>query len=775
MHRSDSDHATEARSRFVSIDESFTNRNGCCKRGKMIGIVYQSCSSVGINPMKQKAVIVLLCALTGWSFASPLTIYDQPNLGGTGVAVSDTNTVYKGQSGIPGGLNNKISSFQLEQGYMAYVADPSDGMHPGRIYIAADAPLTVNTLPAELDNSVSFIYVVTWRPVQKKGKAGFFNDPPINTSWFYAWNKRVDYGQDPSHPYGVHAAMAWGVYHTDPADIADYLSMDQVDHLLSFNEPDHCNAQSGAQGNLCDIPTAVSKHELLQKTGLRLGSPASHEEGANNVNGWTSQFIQQCDAAGIRVDYAVLHWYDWGGNPSGTPNEDPALVLRRFKKYVSHAYHMYRRPIWITEFNANPNRVTSVQDAFLQKAMEWLDAVGYVERYAWYQPNGGNGNFFDFGTTTNLTSTGQIYYDNNSTPAYVVTDLPAGLTRTDIGSPSQTGIALHANGTYTLGGNGEGVGGTNDQACFVYEQVNGDCEIVARVFDVLWRHRDAQGGIMIRETLDAGSKQASMLLTPGNGSLFTCRGTDNGSSTSVTNGAISAPYWVKLTRAGDVLTAYTSPDGASWTLQGSQTINMNADVYVGLVTGNPGSSWESDSIFTDVTINVGTQNNNPVFTADPINRPDAVEGAAYSNSIADSATDVDNDMLIYSKVSGPDWLNISTNGVLSGTPAHVDLGTNIWTVQVIDGNEGSDAAMLYIAVAAAQGGNLPLTIATTGTGELQVDFLTQNEAQYQVLYTTSLTNDVWTLLETVVGDGNTNSIFFSATNGPSMFFKVVVP
>ena len=72
-------------------------------------------------------------------------------------------------------------------------------------------------------------------------------------------------------------------------------------------------------------------------------------------------------------------------------------------------------PIWITEFNANPARSTAIQDAFLQLALPWLESTPYVERYAYYQTPTTSGNFLD--TNNNLTTTGNIYLNQISTPS----------------------------------------------------------------------------------------------------------------------------------------------------------------------------------------------------------------------------------------------------------------------------------------------------------------------------------------------------------------------
>ncbi len=51
-------------------------------------------------------------------------------------------------------------------------------------------------------------------------------------------------------------------------------------------------------------------------------------------------------------------------------------------------------------------------------------------------------------------------------------------------------------------------------------------------------------------------------------------------------------------------------------------------------------------------------------------------------------------------MSGPLWLNVATNGVLSGAPAASDIGTNLFVVSLTDTNGLSATANLTIAVIA---------------------------------------------------------------------------
>jgi hypothetical protein len=143
------------------------------------------------------------------------------------------------------------------------------------------------------------------------------------------------------------------------------------------------------------------------KTGLRIVSP-SCREGAEL--GWLKTVNTIMVPAGTRMDVIGMHWYDWNGlKLDSTANS----IFNRFKNAVIACYNYYKMPIWITEFNANPARSTAIQNAFLQLALPWLESTSYVERYAYFQPSSGTGNFLD--ANGNLTTTGTIYLNQVST------------------------------------------------------------------------------------------------------------------------------------------------------------------------------------------------------------------------------------------------------------------------------------------------------------------------------------------------------------------------
>jgi hypothetical protein len=527
---------------------------------------------------------------TGTEGLFPLLIYDAEQLGGTGVPV-DIHTVYS-DAQIPGGLNNKISSFRLAKGYMLTVACESDGHGPSKVYVAYDKDIVVNVLPTNLKNAISFIRVVPWRYGTKKGTAGSVLG--VDASWFYLWSVN---GQ-PDLPEREYVPMSWGGGEAQPDDIAGYASREDITNWLSFNEPDYCNAQSGQYWDLCTVSTAVGYYENLMGIGLRLGSPATHEEG---WDGWLNTFVNQATAADMRVDFIAIHWYDWESQPSENPNPAASAVFGRLKNHLNKVYQKYKRPIWLTEWNANLHRSRSIQDAFLQLAMPYMDKLGYVERYSYFQPSSGTGDFFD--ANGNLTTTGTIY-KNHVSPDNFAQSFPAGWQNQDIGSTGVSGTTIYANGIFTVSGSGADIWGISDEFQYAYIPITGDGEFIAKVDSMITAHNaSSKAGVMIRNTLAANSAHAMMDITSSSGAQFQYRAAAGGTTAGTTAAGYAAPYWVKIVRSGNSFSGYRSPNGTSWTQVGSTvTIPMNATVYAGLCVTSHNDAKLCDAIFTDLRL-----------------------------------------------------------------------------------------------------------------------------------------------------------------------------
>jgi hypothetical protein len=185
--------------------------------------------------------------------------------------------------------------------------------------------------------------------------------------------------------------------------------------------------------------------------------------------------------------------------------------------------------------------------------------------------------------------------------------LPDGWNDLDVGNVGFTGGTAFGAAAFSIKGAGGDIWGAADAFHYAYRTLTGDGFIVARVKSLQNTSSSAKAGVMIRETLDAGSANAMMLVTPTKGSAFDRRLTAGG-ATVATAGPLTAAgtlvkaaYWVKLERIGDTFNAYQSPDGVTWTLVGSDTIAMTSTVYVGIAVTSHNQLATTTGVFDSVT------------------------------------------------------------------------------------------------------------------------------------------------------------------------------
>jgi hypothetical protein len=148
--------------------------------------------------------------------------------------------------------------------------------------------------------------------------------------------------------------------------------------------------------------------------------------------------------------------------------------------------------------------------------------------------------------------------------------------------------------------------GLHDQFHYVYKRLSGVGTIVVKALRVTNSNAWAKAGVMIRQSLDANSVHAMMVITPGQGVAFQYRATAGlDSTTNLQQTGIVTPQWLKLDRsaAGD-FTAYYSADGSTWTQLGTaQNIAMQGDVYIGLALTSHAAGTTCVAEFSDVTTN----------------------------------------------------------------------------------------------------------------------------------------------------------------------------
>ena len=292
----------------------------------------------------------------------PLTVFTGAEFTGTATAYGQW-TYYTGT-----GIAN-ISSFKLKRGYQAVFAQSANGKNWSKCYVAQDGDLEIGVLPTTLDKQVQFIYVTPWRWTSKKGIAGNPGNSWLNLNWWYDWN--IDQSSSRDLEY---AAIRQSQYWPGLGQSWQSLGINTV---LGYNEPDQAS-----QANL-SISTAIGAWGDLLGTGLRVGSPATSDGGPNS---WLIPFVSQADAAGLRVDFAAIHYYQ-----SHSP-ADAAGCASQMYSFLLNIWNNTHRPIWITEWNnganwtdsQNPVPTYAQQQACIAAMVNMLETTPFVERYALY-------------------------------------------------------------------------------------------------------------------------------------------------------------------------------------------------------------------------------------------------------------------------------------------------------------------------------------------------------------------------------------------------------
>lgn len=332
-------------------------------------------------------------------------------------------------------VDNRISSFLLKRGYMAVVATDGGGQGTGKFYAATEADLLVN-LPADLNDKVSYMRILPWRWMSKRGWGGSDGGmmSTINAYWNYEWEPT---GASTDNREFV--PMIKGRGQDKDFRWEEVRVRGRQTHFLGFNEPESAN-----QGDLT-VDEAIALWPKAQQLGLRLGSPARTD--GNVGRDWLREFMQKAKANGYRVDFLCVHNY----------NRTNAAGLQSWLD-AEHSYYENNGwpdlPISLTEFQRDTGDIpTAAQhESYLAGVIPMLEGLDYLERYAYYNFNtapSGSNNASLFNGDGTANALGVIYGGSNSKPAYANLGQPAWATAS---------ITLPSGGSNQQQGSGQDLG-----------------------------------------------------------------------------------------------------------------------------------------------------------------------------------------------------------------------------------------------------------------------------------------------------------------------------
>ncbi|MBK5331810.1 MAG: tandem-95 repeat protein [Ilumatobacteraceae bacterium] len=274
--------------------------------------------------------------------------------------------------------------------------------------------------------------------------------------------------------------------------------------------------------------------------------------------------------------------------------------------------------------------------------------------------------------------------------------------------PNTAGSTTYTSPSYTVKGSGWDVWDDSDGFQFVYRPMTGDGTITARIVSEVVTagpHVDvAKAGVMFRQDLTSRTINAMVGLTQNKGSEFIwrtgdgaglpdqdCYTTPIASCTTVAPGvdALHVPYWVRLTRRGNQITAAISANGTTWTQRGTtQTVVMGATIYAGLASS---AVYQLDTLADQkVKINTATFDNvaistPPTATADDysVSKSTTLVVPAITGVLANDS-DPEGDALTATVVTGTTGLIFNADGSFTYLPPANFVGTTSFTYTAND-------------------------------------------------------------------------------------------
>lgn len=165
---------------------------------------------------------------------------------------------------------------------------------------------------------------------------------------------------------------------------------------------------------------------------------------------------------------------------------------------------------------------------------------------------------------------------------------------------------------------------------------------------------------------------------------------DNTNFTSP-DGTVNEPYlrWInwRVTDAESDPITFTKVAGDNWLtvnsngkLEGTPT---SSGTYVYTVSASDGINPAVEATMT-IEVLPGA-NSAPMWNSDPLTLANADKNQAYNDTVADDVTDADGDILTFTLISGPSWLSMTSDGIISGTPRKKHVGISNVIIEVSDG------------------------------------------------------------------------------------------
>ena len=182
---------------------------------------------------------------------------------------------------------------------------------------------------------------------------------------------------------------------------------------------------------------------------------------------------------------------------------------------------------------------------------------------------------------------------------------PTGWSCQDIGNGVPVGDQTLTSGTWSITGGGLDLGNLYDQFHYVWQPLAADGTLSAHVASQTNTSSYAKAGLMMRLSTDPAAPYYAVVVTPGQG-LMVYERKDIGMRYSplATLASVTAPTYLRISRAGTTFSAYYSTDNATWILIPGSTDTLPAfsgAALEGMMVNSSSVSGASVATFDTIT------------------------------------------------------------------------------------------------------------------------------------------------------------------------------
>ncbi len=170
--------------------------------------------------------------------------------------------------------------------------------------------------------------------------------------------------------------------------------------------------------------------------------------------------------------------------------------------------------------------------------------------------------------------------DQQVTPPQPPDYCPVGWSCDDIGNPALTGGQSIGHGAWIVQGAGWDIWARPwvraDQFHYIWQRLDGDGRLGARIIAQLDTDKLAKAGIMLRKTVDPVSPYYAIYVTPGNGIRAQYRQDYGNESQDLAILPGNVPIYLRVIRTGAIFSAEASNNGADWVTLPHSTLELES-------------------------------------------------------------------------------------------------------------------------------------------------------------------------------------------------------